>query len=155
MGNVDKEISNLNIFDNSSINLYGRSKVIDYNNKKQVFFGFTATGFELICEPTSEQNEIKATLLSESEGHEHQYIKTYIDGKEKEVIELHKGEQEITLFKNLELRLVQKPFSVSYELAFTKLEEGGASKECFASYQLALLLLSQLCMFDKEYLLLP
>ncbi len=121
MGNIDKEISNLNIFNDSSINLYGRSKVIDYNNKKQVFFGFTATGFELICEPTSEINEIKATLLSESESHEHQYIKTYIDGKEKEVIELNKGEQEVTLFKNLQAGKHQLKVLKMNELSTTKL----------------------------------
>ncbi|MCI6788510.1 MAG: GDSL-type esterase/lipase family protein [Mollicutes bacterium] len=101
MNYIDKEIDNLNIFDGSSINLYGRSKILDYKDKKQIFFGYTGTGFELIVEPIDINNELKATLLTESDLYEHQYIKIYIDNKVDKVIELTNGEEEITLFKNL------------------------------------------------------
>lgn len=98
MNYIDKEIDNLNIFDGSSINLYGRSKILDYKDKKQIFFGYTGTGFELIVEPININNELKATLLTESDLYEHQYIKIYIDNKIDKVIELTNGEEEITLF---------------------------------------------------------
>ena len=121
MNFIDKEIDNLNIFDGSSINLYGRSEIIDYKDKKQIFFGYTGTGFELIIESINIDNELKATLLTESDLYEHQYIKIYIDNKVYKVIELTKDEEEVTLFKNLNIGKHQIKVIKMNELNTTKL----------------------------------
>lgn len=117
----DVIINNFDILNVDQVKYFGRYVEKDTNNKNSVYFGFTGTGFELYVDVKDENSSINLTLFSELiGGNTTQYIKTFIDGKEENKIELVAGEQTIELFQNLP--------QGKHTLKMLKLNEASVSK---------------------------
>jgi len=108
-GNVDMEeykdtlINDFDALNEEHVRYLGRHVKSKINEKDVMLFSFSATGFDLFVDIKEESNEIVGKFYSYRDGYQNgSYIKTIVDGEEKETIKLDKiDEVEVTLFKDL------------------------------------------------------